>query len=107
MPKIIFIAADGAQHPVQVPEGITAMEAAVQNLVPGIDADCGGVAACGTCHVYVDPVWLQRTGEATPGIEQDMLALTDNALPNSRLSCQIRLTEALDGLVLRMPENQH
>ena len=107
MPKVIFITATGAPHPVQACEGMTAMEAAVQNLVPGIDADCGGVAACGTCHVYVDPAWVARTGPAAPGIERDMLALTDNAQDNSRLSCQIRLTEALDGLVLHLPANQH
>lgn len=107
MPKITFISADGAQHIVEVAEGTTAMDAATQNLVPGIDADCGGAAACGTCHVYVDPTWTERTGAATPGIEQDMLALTDNAQASSRLSCQIRMTPALDGLILRIPENQH
>ncbi len=83
------------------------MDAATQNLVPGIDADCGGAAACGTCHVYVDLAWTERAGTAIPGIEQDMLALTDNAEPSSRLACQIRMTHELDGLVLRIPANQH
>jgi ferredoxin, 2Fe-2S len=107
MPKIIFISADGAERTVDAAEGSTAMDAATQNLVPGIDADCGGAAACGTCHVYVDPAWTTRAGGATPGIEQDMLALTDNAEPSSRLACQIRMTPELDGLVLRIPANQH
>ncbi|WP_114970580.1 2Fe-2S iron-sulfur cluster-binding protein [Rhodoferax ferrireducens] len=107
MPKIIFISANDTEHVVNVADGINAMEAATQNLVPGIDADCGGAAACGTCHVYVDPAWIGKTGGACAGIEQDMLSLTDNVQENSRLSCQIRITEALDGLVLRIPENQH
>jgi 2Fe-2S ferredoxin len=107
MPKITFVSADGAEHVVEVGSGISAMEAAVRNLVPGIDADCGGSAACGTCHVYVDETWLARTGPAQPGIEQDMLRLTDNVRANSRLSCQIRIGDDLDGLVLHMPEAQH
>lgn len=107
MPKITFVTAAGARHLVEVPEGTTAMDAAVNHLVPGIDADCGGQAACGTCHVYVDPDWIGRTGSATPGIESDMLSLTDNARENSRLACQVKLTAALDGLVLHMPSDQH
>jgi 2Fe-2S ferredoxin len=107
MPTITFISADGAERSLEVAIGISAMDAATQHLVPGIDADCGGAAACGTCHVYVDPAWSARTGGATPGIEQDMLALTDNVQPGSRLACQIRISAQLDGLVLHIPENQH
>lgn len=107
MPKIIFISSDGAEHPVNANSGTSAMDAAQQNLVPGIDGDCGGAAACGTCHVYVDPAWAEKVGPATPGIEQDMLLCTDGAQPNSRLSCQIKITDELDGLVLRMPTAQH
>jgi 2Fe-2S ferredoxin len=107
MPKIIFISANGTEKTVHAEVGVSAMDAAIQNLVPGIDADCGGAAACGTCHVYVDPAWTTKAGPPTPGIEKDMLSLTDNVLPNSRLSCQIRMTEALEGLVLHIPENQH
>jgi ferredoxin, 2Fe-2S len=107
MPKIIFITAGGVERVVEAPSGHSVMDAAVNNLVAGIDGDCGGVAACGTCHVYVDPAWMSKTGAITPGIEQEMLALTDNVQETSRLSCQIQVSDALDGLVLRMPEAQH
>lgn len=107
MPKITYIGADGTSTTVEVEEGLSAMEGAVHNLIRGIDGDCGGVIACGTCHVYVDPAWLDRTGPATPGTEQQMLELTDNTRPNSRLACQIRIHAGLDGLVLRMPDGQH
>lgn len=107
MPKITYISSDGTERVVEVPCGLSAMEGAVQNMVPGIDGDCGGQAACGTCHVYVDLAWLEKTGPAAPGIETDMLTCTDNARSNSRLSCQIRIHEELDGLVLRMPQAQH
>ena len=107
MPKIKFITAGGVERVVDAANGQTVMEAAVQNLVQGIDGDCGGVAACGTCHVYVDPAWTAKTGPATVGIEKDMLLLTDNVQENSRLSCQIKVSDELDGLVLRMPEAQH
>lgn len=107
MPKVVYISANGMEHAVDVAEGLSAMEGAVQNLVPGIDADCGGAAACGTCHVYVDPDWFPKTGPAREGIEEQMLQLTDNAQPNSRLACQIKISTELDGLVLRIPEAQH
>jgi ferredoxin, 2Fe-2S len=107
MPRIIYISADGTEHAVNVNSGISAMEAAVQNNVPGIDGDCGGAAACATCHVYVDAAWADTTGPAAPGIELDMLTLTDGFTPSSRLACQIQITDAMDGLVLRMPAGQH
>lgn len=107
MPKITFISADGSERTVDATSGTSAMEAALQHLVPGIDGDCGGAAACGTCHVYVDPAWTDKVGPAVPGIEQDMLLCTDGAQPNSRLSCQIKVSDELDGLVLRMPAAQH
>ena len=107
MPKITFISSTGEGCVVDVESGLSAMEAAVQNLVPGIDGDCGGAAACGTCHVYVEAAWETRIGPAAPGLEQDMLSLSDVRARNSRLSCQIKLTEELDGLVLRMPSDQH
>lgn len=107
MPKVVYVSADGAQRVVEVSEGLSAMEGAVQNLVPGIDGDCGGVAACGTCHVYVDPAWIGRTGPARPGIEQQMLDLTADVTERSRLACQIRVVPELDGLVLVMPVAQH
>lgn len=107
MPKVTYITAEGVEHVVDVDSGISAMEGALRHLVPGIDGDCSGAAACGTCHVYVDPAWADKTGLATPGIEQDMLLLTDGTKPNSRLACQIKITDELDGLVLRMPSAQH
>ena len=107
MPKITYITSTGKEHVVDVACGLSAMEAAVQNMVPGIDGDCGGVAACGTCHVYVDAAWSEKTGPAREGIEQDMLAFSDVRAANSRLACQIRISEELDGLVLRMPTDQH
>jgi 2Fe-2S ferredoxin len=107
MPKVTYITATGTEYTVEVASGTSAMEAALQNNVPGIDGDCGGHAACATCHVYVDPAWTSLAGPATPGIEQDMLTLTDGFQPNSRLACQIHLTDEMDGLVLRMPAGQH
>jgi 2Fe-2S ferredoxin len=107
MPKLIFITSDKQEYAVEAQSGVSAMEAALDNLVPGIDGDCGGVAACGTCHVYVDQTWLAKTGGAQEGIEQDMLSLTDNSGASSRLSCQIVMSDELDGLVLTMPESQH
>lgn len=107
MPKIIYIASGGAERIVEVPAGLSAMEGAVQNAVPGIDGDCGGAAACGTCHVHVDPLWIDRIGPAGEGLETEMLALSDMRAENSRLSCQIKMSEALDGLVLHMPKDQH
>jgi ferredoxin, 2Fe-2S len=107
MPKIIFIGFDDAEHVVHGESGASVMDCATRNSVPGIDGDCGGQAACGTCHVYVDDAWLAKTGPAHDGIEKDMLSLTDGAVSNSRLSCQITLTDELDGLILRMPKSQH
>lgn len=107
MPRIVYITSDGAERVVEVPVGLSAMEGAVQNLVRGIDGDCGGAAACGTCHVHVDNTWLARTGPAVPGLEQEMLSLSDVYTPSSRLACQIKMTEAMDGLVLHMPKDQH
>ncbi len=106
MPKITFIEADGRQHTVDVAEGISAMSAAVNNNVPGIDGDCGGQAACATCHVFVDPDWIDITGKARPDGELQMLELAENVDETSRLACQICLTEKHDGLILRMPLSQ-
>ena len=107
MPRITFIAADGTPYAVEAASGLSAMEAALQHNVPGIDGDCGGHAACATCHVHVDAAWTGRTGPAGEGTEQQMLSLADGCQPNSRLACQIRLSDALDGLVLHMPADQH
>jgi len=107
MPKIKFLTSDGTEYVVTVQSGTSAMEAAVQNLVPGIDADCGGAAACGTCHVYVDPAWFEKTGPAGSDQEKEMLGFVEHPNATSRLSCQISVTDALDGLVLRLPTGQH
>lgn len=106
MPKIIFVEAGGETHVVEAEAGVSAMTAAVTNGVPGIDGDCGGQAACATCHVFVDDAWLAATGTADPDIEAPMLELAEDMQANSRLACQIILCAELDGLVLRMPESQ-
>jgi 2Fe-2S ferredoxin len=108
MPKVTYIEHNGTAHQVEVPVGLSIMRGAVNNGVPGIDADCGGECACATCHVYVDPAWLERIGVPEPGsMEASMLSFAAAAEPNSRLSCQITMSEALDGLVVRTPEGQH
>jgi ferredoxin, 2Fe-2S len=106
MLKVTFIDFNGAAHPVNVNTGTTLMRAATDNRVPGIDGDCGGNCACATCHVYVEPDWLDRVGSRTAS-EEDMLNLVAEPLANSRLACQITLTEALNGLIVRTPEAQH
>jgi 2Fe-2S ferredoxin len=106
MPKITYIEASGKEHVVEAPVGQTVMEAAVKHAVPGIDADCGGACACATCHVYVDPDWLAKTGDRN-SMEESMLDFANDVEDNSRLSCQIKITEALDGLIVRLPRSQH
>jgi ferredoxin, 2Fe-2S len=106
MPKITYIEADGTEHPIEVKSGMSVMEGAVKHNVPGIDADCGGACACATCHVYVDEAWTEKTGSPS-AMEESMLDFAENVQPTSRLSCQIKVTDALEGLVVRMPESQH
>ena len=106
MAKITFIQYDGTEHVHDGKTGLSVMEVAVKNNVPGIDADCGGACACATCHVYVDDAWLARTGDKS-AMEESMLDFAEVVEPNSRLSCQIKVADALDGLVVRLPERQH
>lgn len=106
MPKVTFIEYSGTVHEVDALIGVSLMRAAVDNGVPGIDADCGGACACATCHVYVDPDWLARTGRRSE-MEESMLGFAAATQANSRLACQIPMTEALAGIVLRLPEGQH
>ena len=106
MAKITYIQFDGTETVIDVKPGLTVMEGAVKNNVRGIDADCGGACACATCHVFVDEAWVSKTGEKS-AMEESMLDFAENVEANSRLSCQIRVTEELDGLVVRMPESQH
>jgi 2Fe-2S ferredoxin len=106
MAKITYIEHSGAEHTVDVKTGLSVMEGAIKNNVPGIDADCGGACACATCHVYVDAAFEGKTGEKS-AMEESMLDFAEGVEPNSRLACQIKVTDALDGLVVRMPESQH
>ena len=105
MSSITIIEHDGTEHKVAIEEGVSLMELATNNDVPGIDADCGGACACGTCHVIVDDAGAERVGGPTVE-ENQMLDLTPERAPTSRLSCQMQVTEALDGLVVRLPEFQ-
>ncbi|MCF8504593.1 MAG: 2Fe-2S iron-sulfur cluster binding domain-containing protein [Caulobacter sp.] len=106
MAKITYIEHDGTEHTVDVKTGLSVMEGAIKNNIPGIDADCGGACACATCHVYVDEAWSSKTGEKS-AMEESMLDFAENVEPSSRLSCQIKVTDDLEGLVIRMPESQH
>jgi 2Fe-2S ferredoxin len=104
MPKIIYITPNGQEYSVDTPEGHSVMEAAVANDVPGISADCGGACTCATCHVYVDEAWYDRL--PTPDeMEAAMLEFAETEMrATSRLSCQVKITAALDGLIVRLPQ---
>ncbi|NQV69354.1 MAG: 2Fe-2S iron-sulfur cluster binding domain-containing protein [Pseudohongiella sp.] len=105
MVNILFIEHDGTEHPVEVEAEGSLMQAAVRNGVPGIDADCGGSCSCATCHVYINQEWLPKVGTIAYN-EEAMLSLSSDRKPNSRLSCQIPVTEELDGLIVTTPEFQ-
>jgi ferredoxin, 2Fe-2S len=105
MPKITYIDSSGTARTVTAENGATVMETAIRNNVPGIEAECGGACACATCHIYVDEAWRAKTGEPSP-MEEDMLDFGYDVRPNSRLSCQIKVSEELDGLIVRTPEKQ-
>lgn len=105
MAKITFVAHDGTRFDVEAENGSTVMENAIKNAVPGIEAECGGACACATCHVYVDDAWTDKTG-GPEAMEEDMLDFAYDVQPNSRLSCQIKVSDALDGLIVTVPERQ-
>ncbi|WP_274427094.1 2Fe-2S iron-sulfur cluster-binding protein [Chelativorans sp. YIM 93263] len=105
MTKLTYIVPDGTRFDVEAENGSTVMENAIRNGVPGIEAECGGACACATCHVYVDEGWSPTVGEPQ-AMEEDMLDFAYEVQPNSRLSCQIQVTDELDGLVVRIPERQ-
>jgi 2Fe-2S ferredoxin len=105
MAKITYIGADGTRYEVEAENGSTVMENAIRNGVPGIEAECGGACACATCHVYVDEEWRALTGAPEP-MEEDMLDFAYELKPNSRLSCQIQVTDEMDGLVVTVPPRQ-
>ena len=105
MVKITFIQPDDSQQVVESEPGMTLMEAAKLHNVPGIEAECGGACACATCHVYVDEGWRDKTGSPSQ-MEEDMLDFAFDVRDNSRLSCQIKVTDELDGLKVNLPEKQ-
>ncbi len=105
MAKITYIQPDGSQQVVDAEVGLTVMEAAKKALIGGIEAECGGACACATCHVYVDAAWREKVGKPAD-MEEDMLDFAFDVREESRLSCQIKVTAALDGLVLRVPDKQ-
>ena len=105
MPKITYIEHDGKTHTIEVASGLSVMEGAVQNNIPGIDADCGGSMACATCHVYVKDEWFNKLPKKEDG-EEDMLDMALEPKKNSRLSCQLMVSDQIDGLVVNLPEKQ-
>ena len=105
MPKITYIEHNGKIHSIEVANGLSVMEGAVQNNIPGIDADCGGSMACATCHVYVKEEWFNKLPKKEDG-EEDKLDIEIKTKKNSRLSCQLMVSDQLDGLVVNLPEKQ-
>lgn len=105
MPKITYMSHSGSTTTVDAAAGMSVMRAAVMNAVPGIDAECGGACACATCHVIIDPAWAGRLPPPAQ-MEADTLELVSDPQPNSRLSCQLTLTDELDGLVVHTPASQ-
>ena len=105
MPKITYIESNGKSHNIDVPKELTVMEGAIQNNIPGIDADCGGACACATCHVYVDQKWIDKLKKKEEA-EQDMLDMAYEPNKFSRLSCQLTVSDELEGLVVNLPVKQ-
>ncbi len=106
MAKITFVEHNGTKHEVEAQDGMTVMEAATKNNIPGIEADCGGACSCATCHVYVDPKWFEKLAKIDE-MEEDMLDFAQEVQKTSRLSCQIEITEELSGMVVTIPETQY
>ena len=105
MPKLTVVAHDGTRFELDAATGSTIMENAVKNSVPGIEAECGGACACATCHVYVDESWTEKVGKPDV-MEEDMLDFAFEPKSSSRLSCQIKMSDELDGIVVHVPERQ-
>lgn len=105
MAHVTFVSFDGTKHETDLVEGESLMSIATENAVPGIEGDCGGEAACGTCHIIVDDAWIDTTGTRTDE-EDQMLQMAPECEANSRLACQVRASAELDGLVVRLPEYQ-
>lgn len=106
MVKLTYVEASGVEHVIEAKPGHSVMETAVKNNVPGIAADCGGALACATCRVYVNDAWRERL-EPPSEMEQSTIEFSEDATPGLRLSCQIKVTPELDGLIVHMPESQH
>jgi len=104
MPKVTYIDIDGTRYDCEVASGLSVMEGAVSNGVPGILAICGGSCACSTCHAYIDEAWTDKVGPPSP-IEESTLELAYDRKPNSRLTCQVQVSDALDGLVVHVAQN--
>ena len=105
MSKITLIEYSGQEHIIEAETGKSLMQNALDNLVPGIDADCGGACACGTCHCFIEETWGETTGESDP-MEEAMLGMRPDRTDISRLSCQIEVTDAMNGMIVRLPEYQ-
>ena len=105
MAKITYIESSGSSHTIEISSGLSVMEGAIQNDIPGIDADCGGSMACATCHVYVKEEWFNKIPKKEDG-EEDMLDMAYEPSKFSRLSCQVIVSDELDGLIVSIPEKQ-
>jgi 2Fe-2S ferredoxin len=105
MPTITLIEFNGREHVIEAETGKSLMQNALDNLVPGIDADCGGACACGTCHCFVEPNWRESLGDTDP-MEDSMLGMRPDRAETSRLACQIDISETMHGMVVRLPEFQ-
>ncbi len=106
MSAVTFVEANGTEHRVEIAEGLTLMAGALQDLVPGIEGDCGGMCACGTCHVYIPDAWTERCGSKSE-LETEILAFAYNVDERSRLACQIVVDDNLDGIRVGLPERQY
>ena len=107
MGRVTYVEFNGTVHTVEIEDGTSLMNGAVSNGIPGIDADCGGSCACATCHVHVDPAWVSAVGGPATESEAELLQLAPEVRDTSRLSCQIKMNAALDGVVVHLPEAQH
>jgi 2Fe-2S ferredoxin len=106
MAWVTYIEHNGTEHRIELNTGVSLMQGAVSNMIPGIEGDCGGLCACATCHVYVDPQWLQNCS-APEELETNILDFAFDVESNSRLACQIKVDDTMDGMVVRMPERQY
>ena len=106
MAQITYIEHDGTEHKIQVEVGYSVMQAALDNMLEGVIAECGGACSCATCHCYIDEAWIDKVG-LPDVIEKEMIEFAVDTKDNSRLSCQIQVTEELDGLVVPLPESQY